>query len=69
MRAYLKIVSRSKQGCQSFLFCALKNHFYAEAIIGTGAIYAATNKKELENQNGEAAELAARVTPSFRLMT
>ena len=28
----------------------MKNHFYAENIIGTGAIYAATNKKELEGQ-------------------
>jgi type I restriction enzyme S subunit len=41
---------RSKSGHQSFLFYALKNHFYAEDIIGTGAIYAATNKKELEGQ-------------------
>ena len=29
---------------------ALKEHFYAEDIIGTGVIYAATNKKELEAQ-------------------
>ena len=28
----------------------MKNHFYAENIIGTGAIYAATNKKELGGQ-------------------
>ena len=41
---------RSRIGHQSFLFYALKNHFYAENIIGTGAIYAATNKKELEGQ-------------------
>jgi type I restriction enzyme S subunit len=41
---------RSRAGHQSFLFYALKNHFYAEDIIGTGAIYAATNKKELEGQ-------------------
>lgn len=41
---------RSRSGHQSFLFYALKNHFYAEDIIGTGAIYAATNKKELEGQ-------------------
>jgi type I restriction enzyme S subunit len=41
---------RSRLGHQSFLFYALKNHFYAEDIIGTGAIYAATNKKELEGQ-------------------
>ena len=41
---------RSRTGQQSFLFYALKNHFFAEDIIGTGAIYAATNKKELEGQ-------------------
>lgn len=41
---------RSKTGNQSFLLYALKEHFYAEDIIGTGAIYAATNKKELESQ-------------------
>ena len=41
---------RSRTGHQSFLFYALKNHFFAENIIGTGAIYAATNKKELEGQ-------------------
>lgn len=41
---------RSRLGHQSFLFYALKNHFYAEDIIGTGSIFAATNKKELEGQ-------------------
>ena len=41
---------RSRSSHQSFLFYALKNHFFAENIIGTGAIYAATNKKELEGQ-------------------
>ena len=41
---------RSRTGEQSFLFYALRNHFYAEDIIGSGAIYAATNKKELESQ-------------------
>ena len=41
---------RSRTEHQSLLFYALKNHFYAEDIIGTGAIYAATNKKELEEQ-------------------
>ncbi|MCY4222283.1 MAG: restriction endonuclease subunit S [Thiotrichales bacterium] len=41
---------RSRTGHQSFLLYAMKNHFYAEDIIGTGAIYAATNKKELEDQ-------------------
>lgn len=42
---------RSKNGLPSYLFYALKNHFYKEDLIGTpGAIYAATNKKELEGQ-------------------
>ena len=41
---------RSRTGHQAFLLYAMKNHFYAEDIIGTGAIYAATNKKELEGQ-------------------
>ena len=41
---------RSRTAHQSFLLYAMKNHFYAEDIIGTGAIYAATNKKELEGQ-------------------
>ncbi len=41
---------RSRTEHQSFLLYALKNRFYAEDIIGTGAIYAATNKKELEGQ-------------------
>ena len=41
---------RSRTDHQSFLLYAMKNHFYSENIIGTGAIYAATNKKELESQ-------------------
>ena len=41
---------RSRTEHRSFLLYAMKNHFYAEDIIGTGAIYAATNKKELEGQ-------------------
>lgn len=41
---------RSRTGHPSFLLYALKHHFYMEDIIGTGAIYAATNKKELEGQ-------------------
>jgi type I restriction enzyme S subunit len=52
---------RSRTGNQSFMFYALKNHFYAEDIIGSGAIYAATNKKELEGQ-----EL---IVPSSMLLT
>ncbi len=47
-RGLAAIRSRTKQ--QSFLLYALKTHFYAEDIIGSGAIYAATNKKELEGQ-------------------
>lgn len=39
---------RSRSGHQSFLFYALKSHFFKEDLIGGGAIYAATNKKELE---------------------
>ena len=41
---------RSRTGHQSFLLYAVKNHFYAKDIIGTGAIYAATNKKALGGQ-------------------
>ena len=41
---------RSRTGHQSFLFYALKDHFHAENLVGTGTIYAATNKKELEGQ-------------------
>ena len=41
---------RSRTENQSFLFYALKSRFFTEDIIGTGAIYAATNKKELESQ-------------------
>jgi len=39
---------RSKSGNQSFLLYQLKNHFFKEDLIGGGAIYAATNKKQLE---------------------
>ena len=39
---------RSKAENQSFLLYQLKNHFFKEDLIGGGAIYAATNKKELE---------------------
>ena len=41
---------RSRQETQSFLLYALNDHFFAEDLIGTGAIYAATNKRELEGQ-------------------
>lgn len=39
---------RSKTGNQSFLLYQLKSHFFKEDLIGGGAIYAATNKKDLE---------------------
>lgn len=39
---------RSKKGNQSFLLYQLKSHFFKEDLIGGGAIYAATNKKDLE---------------------
>lgn len=39
---------RSRTSNQSFLLYQLKNHFFKEDLIGGGAIYAATNKKELE---------------------
>ena len=39
---------RSKMGNQSFLLYQLKSHFFKEDLIGGGAIYAATNKKDLE---------------------
>ena len=50
---------RSRTGRQSFLLYALKNHFYAENIIGTGAIYAATNKMELEGPSSRRATRGA----------
>jgi len=40
---------RSLSGHQSFLFYCLKSHFFKENLIGGGAIFAATNKKELES--------------------
>lgn len=52
---------RSKDNAQSFLFYALRNHFYAEDIIGTGSIFVATNKKELEGQ--------VFIVPTNRLLT
>ncbi len=41
---------RSTTGHQSFLFYSLKNHFFKEDLIGGGAIFAATNRRELEGQ-------------------
>ena len=38
----------SKSGHSSFLFYALKQFFFKEDIIGTGAIYAATTKNQME---------------------
>lgn len=41
---------RSNAGYQSFLFYALKSHFFKEDMIGGGAIYAAVTKKDMETQ-------------------
>ena len=38
---------QSVQDQQGFLFCALKNHFFREDMIGGGTIFAAVTKKEL----------------------
>ena len=38
---------RSRTGQQNFLFYALKNWFFKEDIMGTGAIFAAITKKDL----------------------
>ena len=40
---------KSKHNQQHFLFYALKNHFYKEDLIGTGAIFAAIKKDDLSN--------------------
>ena len=40
----------SRTGHQSFLFYQLKSIFFKEDLVGSGAIYAAVNKKQLENQ-------------------
>jgi len=40
---------RSKTGNQSFLLYQLKTYFFKEDIIGSGAIYAAVTKKDMEN--------------------
>ena len=39
---------KALDGNQSYLFYALKNAFFKEDLIGSGAIFAATNKRELE---------------------
>jgi len=39
----------SKFGIQSSLFYQLKNYFFKEDIIGSGAIYTAVTKKDMEN--------------------
>lgn len=41
---------QSKTGQQTFFYYQLKNHFFKENLIGTGAIYESVTKKELENQ-------------------
>ena len=38
---------RSKSNQQNLLFYALRNHFFREDIMGTGAIFAAITKKDL----------------------
>ena len=38
---------RSRTGQQNFLFYALKNWFFKEDIMGSGAIFAAITKKDL----------------------
>lgn len=42
---------RTKSGCQSWLFYALKHHFSKEDMIGVGCIFASTTKKELLSVN------------------
>jgi len=51
---------RSRAGFQSFLYYQLKQHFFREDLIGTGAIFASVSKTDLERQ-----EL---LTPSERLI-
>ena len=40
---------RSKTNNQSFLYYQLKNYFFKEDIMGSGAIFAAVTKKDMEN--------------------
>ena len=40
---------RSWQDRQSYLFCALKNYFFREDMIGGGTIFAAVTRKELHS--------------------
>lgn len=41
---------RSKIGNQSFLYYQLKEHFFKEDLLGSGAIFASVTKKELSNE-------------------
>ncbi|HQF63817.1 MAG TPA: restriction endonuclease subunit S [Anaerolineaceae bacterium] len=41
---------RSKTGNQSFLYYQLKEHFFKEDLLGSGAIFASVTKKELSNE-------------------
>lgn len=41
---------KSKTGNQSFLYYQLKNHFFKEDLIGTGAIFASVKKDDLKFQ-------------------
>lgn len=53
---------RSNRGQQNFLFYALKNHFFKDDLIGSGAIYAAITKKDLhEVELIQPSDLIARI--------
>jgi len=41
---------RSKTGNQSFLYYQLKEHFFKEDLLGSGAIFASVTKKELSDE-------------------
>lgn len=41
---------RSKRGFQSFFYYQLKNHFFKEDMLGSGAIFASVTKKQLSNE-------------------
>jgi type I restriction enzyme S subunit len=51
---------RSRSSNQSFLFYQLRNHFFKEDLIGTGAIFASVTRAEFEGQK--------LLTPSKRLI-
>jgi type I restriction enzyme S subunit len=51
---------RSRSSNQSFLFYQLRNHFFKEDLIGTGAIFASVTRAEFEGQK--------LLTPSKKLI-